>query len=78
MEAGGGEFVELALTCPNSAGKGIWRLGLDVLWTNMVRRCLMLDNSLMAFLGFGWLQYTLILCVIVILVAYYFYRKKQM
>ena len=38
----------------------------------------MLETGLMGFLGFKWPQYVLILCIIVILVAYYMYRKKQM
>ena len=37
----------------------------------------MLETSLTAFMGLGPLQYVLILCIVVILVAYYIYRKKQ-
>ena len=40
----------------------------------------MLDLSqtgVMAFWGLGPLQYILFLCVIVILAAYYIYRKRQ-
>ena len=36
----------------------------------------MLDLS-QALLGFGKTQYILIICIVVILVAYYVYRKRQ-
>jgi len=37
----------------------------------------MFDFSQTGLIAFGWPQYVLILCIVVILVAYYFYRKKQ-
>ncbi len=40
----------------------------------------MLDLSqvvLGKFMGMGWLQLILIICLVVILIAYWMYRKKQ-
>lgn len=40
----------------------------------------MLDLSqplLVAFLGLGWPQLILFICIVVILVAYWIYRKRQ-
>ena len=47
---------------------------------HLIRRLLMFDLShtgLMAFLGLGLVQLILVLCIVVILVAYYIYRKRQ-
>ena len=35
------------------------------------------QRPLVAFLGLGWTQFILLLCIIVILIAYYVYRKRQ-